>query len=89
MALKLALAETPIGLSIPSAYARITEVFAQKEETVVIVAVHGSAEARQRLALEIETRKHVLPTAEIAGALWPALYAAIKALPEYAGAEDC
>lgn len=89
MALRLTLNQTPVGVACPAAYARISGVRADKNEASVLVVVYASEAARQQYAQEIEVRQHSVSTASLSGALWPAVYAAIKALPEYVGAEDC
>jgi hypothetical protein len=89
MALKLNLEMTPIGVPLPEAYARIVDVGGNLRELLVMVDVYATEGARQSLAKTIERRRHSVDPAELVGPLGPALYAFLKTLPEYAGAEDC
>lgn len=88
MALLLSLADSPLGVGFPAAYARVTRVMADKVVARVMVDVHASAEARHAGAQPVETRMHELPLPSDAP-LYPAVYDAIKTMPEYAGAVDC
>lgn len=88
MALKLNLAQTPIGIALPEAYARISNYDGSKSELLVRVAVYATADARGADARPIESRQHSLDPATLSGPLMPALYDALKTLPEYAGAMD-
>lgn len=89
MALRLNLSSTPIGLSLPSAYARIADVHGNLRELVVMVEIHATSDARRALAQAVERRRHSIDPSGLSGQLGPALYAHLKMLPEYAGAEDC
>lgn len=88
MALELNIASSSFGLPLHTAYARITNVHADKERVRVIVSVYATAAARQADARPVEQKVYTFKMVELKGELFPALYSALKALPEYAGATD-
>lgn len=88
MALMLALPTSSFGIGFPAAYARVTRVIANKWHVQVMVDVHATVDARHTNAQPVETRLHDLPLPSDAP-LYPAVYDALKAMPEYEGAEDC
>lgn len=91
MALKVNMAETPIGVPCPAAYVRITEVGGSLQELLVMVEIHADASARQKRAQgvrPIDRRRHSIDPAALSGPLGAAIYSHLKTLPEYAGAED-
>jgi hypothetical protein len=53
-----------------------------------VVEVYASEQARNSNARPIDIRTHQLPMTHDAP-LYPTIYGALKALPEYAGAVDC
>lgn len=89
MALTVDLAETSIGAAIPGAYLRIVKMEADKEWIRVHVEAHVSAQARREGRQPVLATTHGLETPNVTGDLFPAVYAALKALPAYAGATDC
>jgi CO/xanthine dehydrogenase Mo-binding subunit len=88
MALMLNLPTSPLGIGFPNAYARVAGVNGDKTAIRVMVEIHATEAARAAGAHPIETRLHTLPLPSDAP-LYPAVYDALKALPEYAGAVDC
>lgn len=89
MALQIALAATPFGPPAPAAYVKVANVAVDKEAVRAFVAVYFDAAARQADARPLDQKLHVLKTADLTGDILPAVYAALKALPEYASATDC
>lgn len=88
MALMLNLPTSPLGVGFPAAYARIASVAGDKIGITAVVEVHANEAARHGGARPIDMRLHSLPLPSDAP-LYPAVYGALKALPEYAGAVDC
>ena len=88
MALQLSLATSPMGVGFSAAYARIARVSGDKTRANTMVEIYANEAARQANAQPIETRMHSLPMPSDAP-LYPAMYGALKLLPEYAGAVDC
>lgn len=92
MALKLNLESSPIGVPVPEAYARITNLDGHLGALLVLVEIHATADARQGRAQgvqPIERRRHEVDPSTLSGPLGQALYNHLKTLPEYAGAVDC
>lgn len=89
MALKLVLTETSVGVECEEAYAKIDQLTVDKTVTAAFVAIFANEAARRKGAQPVERRAHGLPTESLTGDILPAVYAALKAMPEYAGAEDC
>lgn len=88
MALRLSIPTSPLGVGFPNAYVRVARVNGDKNAARVMVEIHADEAARQANARPIETRVHAFPIPPDAP-LYPALYGALKLLPEYAGAVDC
>ena len=88
MALQLSMPTSPLGVGFPAAYARVSSVSGDKNRARVMVEIHANEAARQAGARFIETRIHIFPMPADAP-LYPAVYGALKLLPEYAGAVDC
>jgi hypothetical protein len=88
MALLLNMATSPLGIGFPTAYARVARVSGDKNTSMVQVEIHANEAARLADARPIETRFHTFPM-PATSPLYPTLYNALKALPEYAGAVDC
>jgi len=89
MALLLDLKTSPVGLPLPTAYVRVSEVHVDKEKAQVQVMTFANEAARQATARPVIFATHTFETAKLTGDLFPAVYAALKALPEYEGAKDC
>jgi hypothetical protein len=62
-------------------------VSGDKNQARVLVEIHANGAARIAGARPIETRFHVLPM-PATSPLYPAIYDALKLLPEYADAVD-
>jgi hypothetical protein len=88
MALLLNMPTSPLGIGFPAAYARVARVSGDKNTGMAQVEIHANETARQANAQPIETRMHRFPMPHDAP-LYPTVYTALKALPEYAGAVDC
>lgn len=89
MALSLNISASPIGLALPAAYARILSAQVTKDLAHVVVLFYATEAARQNGARPVDERLFVFTTASLSGDILPAAYAALKALPEFAGAQDC
>jgi CO/xanthine dehydrogenase Mo-binding subunit len=87
MALLLNMDTSSLGASFPQAYARIARVSGDKNTSMVQVEIHANQAARLLEARPIELRVHRLEMPHDVP-LYPTLYGALKALPEYAGAVD-
>ena len=88
MALQLSMPTSSLGVGFPAAYARIARASGDKNSARVMVEIHADEAARQAGARPIETRLHAFPMPADAP-LYPAVYGALRLLPEYAGAVDC
>ena len=88
MALQLSMPTSPMGVGFPTAYARVARVHGDKNQASIMVEIHANEAARHANARPIEARLHSLPMPADAP-LYPAVYGALKLLPEYAGAVDC
>ena len=89
MALKLSVADTQFGIPAPQAYARITNIFGNKDQVQVQVAIYFDETARQLNKQTVQEQAHYFGMEELKGDFVPAIYAALKNLPQYEGAEDC
>ena len=88
MALQIALPTTEFGTPAPKAYAKVTAFGGDANKIRVRVSVFFDKDARQKNQTVVKTNSHDINTSSITGALFPGIYAALKALPEYAGAVD-
>jgi hypothetical protein len=88
MALKLSV-QTQFGVPAPQAYARITNFFGTKDQIQVQVAIHYDESARHSNMATVKENAHYINMEDLKGDLIPAIYAELKNLTEYAGAEDC
>lgn len=87
MALKLSLQNSSVGVPFPAAYARITNVFANKDQCQYQVSISATADARQANAQEVSQAAFYCATPQ--GNLMEGLYADLKQQPGFEGAEDC
>lgn len=89
MALTVDLTETAIGTSLEGCYLRIVKLSGDKDALRLNIEAYANEQARRDGKMPILIYTHVVTTTEVAGPLFPALYAHLKTLPEYAGAVDC
>lgn len=89
MALEIALPQSSFGMSVSNAYLKISNVNLTKDHAQVLVDIFFDAAARTAEARPVEQRMHHIPTADLLGDIFPAVYGALKALPEYENAVDC
>jgi hypothetical protein len=87
MALKISIATSNVGVPFAEAYARITNIFGNKDQVQYQVSVSANADARATNAQEVA--RHVFYCAMPDGPLLFALYADLKQQPGFEGAEDC
>lgn len=93
MALLLNIENTDVGVSFSSAYAKVMGFksrFIDTEKTVMIfVIVYASTEARQAESQPVKSLDFMVDITYLQGDILPAIYAYLKTLPEFEGAEDC
>lgn len=87
MALKLSIETSTVGVPFPEAYARITNIFCNKDQVQYHVIISASADARLANAREVEHHAFYCPTP--AGPLFPSLYENLKQQPGFENAVDC
>lgn len=89
MALTVDLPQTNIGKALTGCYLRVTRLDADKEWLRFQVEAHVDEEARRDGRVCVFSGSYAVLPSSIVGELFPALYAHLKTLPEYAGAVDC
>lgn len=73
----------------PNAYARLFMARASSSETYLLVCWYADAAARFANADPVKIYEFpAVPTASLVGDIYPAAYAYLKTLPEFAGAVD-
>ena len=87
MALKLSIPTSSVGIPFTEAYARITNIFGNKDQVQYQVAVYATADARQANAQDVA--QHAFYCATPQGNLMDGLYADLKMQPGFEGAVDC
>jgi len=87
MALKLSIPTSSVGIPFTEAYARITNIFGNKDQVQYQVAIYATADARQANAQEVAQHAFYCPTPQ--GNLMDGLYADLKTQPGFESAEDC
>lgn len=88
MALKISIPTSNVGVPFADAYARITNIFANKDQTQYQVAVYATEDARQANAQDVQ--QHAFYCATPRGIdLMDGLYADLKTQPGFEGAVDC
>lgn len=87
MALKLSISTSSVGVPFTEAYARITNIFANKDQCQYQVVVYATADARQSNAQDVAQHAFYCPTPQ--GNIMEGLYADLKLQPGFEGAEDC
>ena len=89
MALRITATNNTNGQPETMAYARITNFFGTKDQLQVQVEIHATQEARQSGWPSIQQQAHYINMEDLTGDLIPAIYAVLKNMTQYAGAEDC
>jgi hypothetical protein len=87
MALEISI-KTPFGITATNAYVKITNFFGTKDQIQVTVAIYFSKETRESGHAPIQEVNYWLPIDVVSGNLLPAIYLALKSLPEYSLAID-
>lgn len=87
MALKISIPTSSVGVPFTEAYARITNIFANKDQCQYQVSVSANADARQANAQEVAS--HAFYCATPQGNLMDGLYADLKQQIGFENAEDC
>jgi hypothetical protein len=87
MALKISIQSSSVGVPFSDAYARITNIWATKDQCQYQVSVSASADARQANAQEVAN--HAYYCATPTGNLMESLYADLKQQVGFENAEDC
>ena len=87
MALKLSITTSNVGVPFTEAYARITNIYANKDQCQYQVSVSANADARQANAQEVA--QHAFYCATPTGNLMASLYADLKNQVGFENAEDC
>lgn len=87
MALKISISESSVGVPFSEAYAKITNIYGNKDQIQYQVVVYASEGARLNNAAQVAD--HAFYVAMPEGALLPALYENLKRQPGFENAEDC
>jgi hypothetical protein len=87
MALKLSIPTSNVGIPFTEAYARITNIFGNKDQVQYQVSVNANADARQANAQEVAS--HAFYCATPQGNLMDGLYADLKLQAGFENAKDC
>ena len=87
MALKISIPTSNVGVPFTEAYARITNIFANKDQVQYQVSISANADARQANAQEVVS--HAFYCATPQGNLMEGLYADLKQQVGFENAEDC
>jgi hypothetical protein len=87
MALKISISTSNVGVPFTDAYARITNIWATKDQCQYHVSVSASADARQANAQEVA--QHAFYCATPTANLMESLYADLKNQVGFEDAEDC
>jgi len=87
MALKISIPTSNVGIPFTDAYARITNIFANKDRVQYQVSVSANADARQANAQEVAS--HAFYCATPQGNLMDGLYADLKTQPGFENSIDC
>lgn len=87
MALKISIPTSNVGVPFAEAYARITNIYGNKNQVQYQVSVSANADARQANAQEVAS--HAFYCATPQGNLMDGLYADLKMQPGFENAEDC
>jgi hypothetical protein len=89
MALKITAINSTNGQPETMAYARITNFWGSKGQIQVQIEIHATEEARQANWPSIQQDSAYINMEDLQGDIMPAMYAVLKTLTKYAGAQDC
>jgi len=87
MALKLSI-NTQFGVNAPDAYARIANFTGNKEQVQVQLVIYFNEDARKDGLTAIREDSVSVALQDLTGNIFPAIYGALKALPNYQTAID-
>ena len=87
MALKLSIPTSNVGIPFAEAYARITNIFGNKDQVQYQVAVYATEDARQANAQDVAQHAYYCATPQ--GNIMEGLYADLKTQVGFENAEDC
>jgi hypothetical protein len=87
MALKISITNSSVGVPFADAYARITNIFGNKDQVQYQVAVYATEDARQANAHDVA--QHAFYCATPQGNIMEGLYADLKLQPGFENAADC
>jgi len=87
MALKISIQNSNVGVPFTEAYARITNIFANKNQCQYQVSVSANADARQANAQEVASHAFYCDTPQ--GNLMDGLYADLKSQVGFENSQDC
>jgi hypothetical protein len=88
MALQLDLKVSDVGYEFPECYARIVFARTMKDQTLIWVNFYANYAARVAEDMPVKQKEYPCVTAELQGDIFPAMYAYLKTLPDFAGAID-
>jgi hypothetical protein len=87
MALKISIQSSTVGVPFTEAYARITNIWATKDQCQYQVSVSATADARQANAQEVAAHAFYCPTPT--DNFMQSLYVDLKQQVGFENAEDC
>ena len=87
MSLKLSILTSNVGIPFAEAYARITNIFGNKDQVQYQVAIYATADARQANAQDVAQHAYYCATPQ--GNIMEGLYADLKTQAGFENAEDC
>lgn len=73
----------------PEAYARIFQIRVNQAMTIISVCWYATAAAYAAGEPPVKMFEYNVATSELQGDIYPAAYAYLKTLPDFAGAIDC
>jgi hypothetical protein len=88
MAFKMALTNGNCGGTFTEAYAKIEPVISVGKVTRIGVNWYADEQARTDLKQPVHANTFEVPDADLKGDFYPAMYAYLRTLPEFAGAVD-
>ena len=87
MALKISISTSSVGVPFTDAYARITNIWATKDQCQYQVSISATADARQANAQEVAS--HAFYCATPTSNLMESLYTDLKQQIGFENSEDC